>query len=234
MVTMKITNDDPIGLYIQPVFMTNSTLDKKVQALQGQTNQAISYYSKAAANKENCQRLQNYLKEYQARLVCCRDSEAKFELTNQLTNIIDNLQTGIDRESHTNGFTSNHNKPVDKYGGWLSYSEQYQKCLEQYKVSGYQHLPRSYNPNTVEGYIRLIRNVADMDVWEFVKKHGEKMIQKFYPITKADRKLSDEQFGRRFDSNMASIIKKFTFVKLTTGSKQNVIIDLSDTDDDED
>ena len=229
---MKITNDDPIGLYIQPVFMTNSTLDKKIQTVQTQTNQAINYYAKSAADRENCQRLQNYLKEYQAKLVCCRDSEAKFELSNQLTNIIDTLQTGIDREpSYKDDPVSHSSKPVDKYGGWLSYAEQYQKCLEQCRVNGYQYWLKTYDPKTVEGYIRHIPNIADMDILVFVKDHCENMIKKFYPITKADLELSDEQFERRFDSNMASIIKKFAFVKLTS-HRENVIVDMSDGDED--
>lgn len=206
----------PLGCYIQQIYTEETASNWHLVQAKKQANLAIQEYTNAKANKENCQKLQEYLRLPLAECESLPDSENKEEVTIQLTNIIDTLQTGIDRVP---SYKDNPNWQ-DKKNTWESYSEKYQRCIAQYKVTGYKQWPITYDPKTVEGYIRRIKNVEDMDIDVFVKSHCEKIIKRFFPFTNKVLNMTDEQFEKWFDANMASVIKKFAFVKLTTKREQ--------------
>lgn len=217
MITKTIDNPTlPLGCYIQQIYTEETSSNWHLVQAKKQANLAIQEYTNAKANKENCQKLQEYLRLPLAECESLPDSENKEEVTIQLTNIIDTLQTGIDRVP---SYKDNPNWQDEK-SAWESYSEKYQKCLAQYKVNGYKQWPKTYDTNTIEGYIRRIPNVEDMDIDVFVKSHCEKIIKRFFPFTNKVLNMTDEQFEKWFDANMASVIKKFAFVKLTTKREQ--------------
>lgn len=219
MITKTIDNPAlPLGCYVQQIHTDEASSNWHLVQAKKQANLAIQEYSNAKANKENCQKLQEYLRLPLAECESVPVSEDRDEVIEQLTNIIDTLQTGINRVS------SYKDSPnwQDKKNTWESYSEKYQRCIAQYKVTGYKQWPITYDPKTVEGYIRRIKNVEDMDIDVFVKSHSEAIIKEFYPFTKKVIGMTDKQFEKWFDANMASIIKKFAFVKLTTKKEQVV------------
>lgn len=228
MITRRIDNPTlPLGCYVPKIYTEEASSNWHLVQAKQQANLAIQEYSNAKANKENCQKLQEYLRLPLADCMSMPESENGDEIVTQLTNIIDNLQTGIDR------VTSYKDNPnwQDEKNAWESYSEKYQKCISQYKVTGYKQWPITYDPKTVEGYIRRIQNVEDMDIDVFVKSHCEAIIKNFYPFTKKVIDMTDEQFEKWFDAKMASIIKKFAFVKLTT-KKEQVVENQYDSADD--
>lgn len=236
MVTMKMSDPNlTIGCYIQGIYSDNFTRDPQLISIKSRANKAIEQYSSKENTVDNCQKLQEFLKVLKAQLVVCKDSEAKFDVMNQLTNIIDNLQTGIDRvPSHTNNSYTPEKKD-DKYKGWKCFSEQYQIAMAQYKVNGYRNIPIVWDKTKLEGYMRSVPNVIGMDVFEFFKKYFYDHLLNFVrPTPQECRVISNGGSSEKYVDRAAQICaKSFAFVQLTS-TKQNVIIDLSDTDDDED
>ena len=204
MVLHKIINDDPFGMFIMKVLL-DPTSDRSIIQVQDATNLAISHYFNLPATRENCETLKGYMNHYLALCNNCKDSEVKEDLKSQLTNIIDTLQTGIDREQ---SYTKNSS---GKEGRTLT--QMLTQAESRWKLWHWWDRKINTDPNTIEGYIRAIPGLMDMNIYEFRDKYIPAMYWKFFP-PKEDF-ADDEAEFRYFDTVCAKIIHWYAFVKLT-------------------
>lgn len=206
MVIQKITNNKPFGMFILKVFL-GPTSDRRLIEVQNATNLAISHYANLIATRENCEELKGYMNHYLALCNNCQDSDVKEDLKSQLTNIIDTLQTGIDSEpAYSTSTRKSSTTPISEQ----TWEQRLYRAMQRWEVWGWRNRPINKDPNTLEGYIRSLPRIEQMDIKYFFEHHLEKVVHKFWT---QDKNEDTDKFVRRIE---ADVIQKFAFVKLTT------------------
>lgn len=219
MVTMKITNNDPIGLYLTRIYVDNRTSDKVIIDVIENTNKAIKHFDSMPATAENCQRLQVYIKHYQALLAGRPDSDVKAEVDTQLTNLIDTLQTGIDREATPQTYTKpGTEKKGPDYGGMLK------RAYDRWEVWGWKNRPIVTDTSKLEGYLRAIPGIVGMGYMNLIDKYTTDIIFKFFPPKPEDTK-THEDACKYVDKCVSIILQKFAYVQLTSERQTYQVIE---------
>ena len=221
---MNIRNaNDPIGLTVHTVFTSTEISDRSLIRIQKEANECIKSYLKRPANKENCQTLQMYLNESLAKLNQCPDSDAKDELVVLLEERINILQSGIDlTPGNAQAKEESYTRSDDRFGGWQGYNKCYERAMQQYQANGYRNLPITYDPNTVEGYIRNIPNVKSLGVTAFVENYAPEMMKRVRFVKRVGKdehvEIDHEFTEKTVDLLVRHFIKKLVFVQLTQPS----------------
>jgi len=215
MVTLKITNNDPIGLYVSSVYTECPKNDRVLIEQQDMANKAIKHFAGMPANRENCEALQNYIKFYHATCVHRPDSDAKTELLNALTNIIDTLQTGIDREPARAPEGTRELTPLQR---WLESS------YNRWKMRDLSRRKPITDQNTLEGFIRNIPNITSMGFHEMMDKYGTTLVTKFFKTTEDDLK-DDESVYKFVDRCTFKIADIYVLVMLTSTKPTYTVIE---------
>ena len=216
MVIMNINHpEDPIGLFVQQIFTDAPGRDSKLNECQRQANQAIKLFLDKPASSDNCARLREYMQGFLAQANLRPDSEMKTELVTMITNIIDTLSTGIKP-----GSTSTEPK---KQGDPRSYTAIERQAYERWRIWGWENRPIVTNPNTLEGYIRRLPGVANMNYHEFIQKYGKDVIMKFFP-PKPGCVDFDALLNHTYECDK-KIAPKFVYVKLTMNQPKKMVIE---------
>ena len=217
----KIDNPSmPLSIFVGQIFTDSEKKDKGLIALHEQANDAIKIFKDAKATAENCQQLRHYLEIILVDVLNRPQSDAKDELYTAIMDRIETLKTGIELAEKHESYSKTLYQPKkdDKYKGWKSFSEQYQKAVEQYKVNGYRNIPIVWDTTKLEGFIRSIPGIKGMDVFEFFKMYFYDQLLNFVKPTPEESKVvrnggSSEKY---IDRAAQICAKRFAFVQLTS------------------
>lgn len=207
---IKITNTDPIGLYVS-LIITDPTCDKRLLEYQRQANQAIKEYSSKPANRENCLNLKRYLEHSLALCNICPNSDGKDELAQALESVIATLQSGIDREEKY------YQKPADKDESekWTQ-AYRLQEAKKRWEQWGYLKRPIKTDINTLEGFLRTIPGIATAHPVDVTTKYGKLIRDRYFPES---RQLpNNKEVLKNWIDNvfLTNIIQTLAFVQLTS------------------
>lgn len=209
----------PLGFFVGQIYLDNAAKDAGLITLHQQVNMAIKQYKDFKATEENCQQLRHYLEIILVDVLNRPQSDSKDELYTAITDRIETLKTGIElAERETEKISSYELKKDDKYKGWKSFSEQYQKAVEQYQVNGYRNLPIVWDPSKLEGFIRCIPEIKGMDIFEFFKMYFYDQLLNFVKPTAQEAKvMRNGGSSEKYIDRAAQICaKRFAFVQLTS------------------
>jgi len=220
-------NNDPLGFYILPIYLEQASTDYQLVVYQEQANKIIKEYSSKPANRENCQELKTYLNHTLALCTTRPDCNSRKALMSAIEEIIEVLQSGIDREENRYYTPPADKKPVRTFGTRLA------EAVDRWHMWGYKNRKIVTDVNELEGYLRSLPDIATIDAMSFIGKYWDTVCDKFFPIPDNVSVAETEHWLDKVA--LTKLFQVLAYVQLTSNhlSTQRILNIYNETDEPE-